>query len=196
MARPAGGRSVGGAVWPRGIVRPLPARITPRRGAPPLSTAHLIPALEPKLRALYDQHKERAAAIDWAYTEYLPLDELRADPQSLPRLSAATYLAVETALLTEVNLPWFTAGLDRVYRGALSPMREFIHEWTSEEDQHALLLETYLLLGDNGDHRERARIRKLIVRQGWEPKTAQLEDQFQAIAYREGAPAVPHLRGR
>lgn len=145
-----------------------------------MSTAHLIPSLEPKLRELYDRHKERAAAVDWAYAECLPLDELRADPQCLPRLSAATYLAVETALLTEVNLPWFTAGLDRVYRGSLSPMREFIHEWTSEEDQHALLLETYLLLGDNGDRRERARLRKLIVRQGWHPP---VEDQFQAIAY-------------
>jgi acyl-[acyl-carrier-protein] desaturase len=145
-----------------------------------LATAHLIPSLEPKLRALYERHKERAAAIDWMYFEYLPLDELRADPQSLPQLSASTYLAVETAMLTEVNLPWFTAGLEHVYKGGLAPMREFIHEWTAEEDQHALLLETYLLLGDNGDRRERARLRKLIVRQGWAP---QVEDQFQAIAY-------------
>jgi acyl-[acyl-carrier-protein] desaturase len=42
------------------------------------------------------------------------------------------------------------------------------------------LLETYLLLGDNGDHRERARLRKMIVRQGW---FTQIEDHFQAIAY-------------
>ncbi|CAA9246952.1 MAG: Probable acyl-[acyl-carrier protein] desaturase DESA1 (Acyl-[ACP] desaturase) (Stearoyl-ACP desaturase) (Protein DES) [uncultured Chloroflexi bacterium] len=142
--------------------------------------AHLIPSLEPKLRDLYARHKELAKAIDWAYHEYLPLDVLRADPQSLPKLSAVSYLAVETALFTEVNLPWFTTGLYNVFRGAVSPMREFIYDWTAEEDQHAMLLETYLLLGDNGDHRERARLRKIIVKQGWEPN---IDDHFQAIAY-------------
>ncbi|MGH2350137.1 MAG: acyl-ACP desaturase [Chloroflexota bacterium] len=142
--------------------------------------AHLIPSLEPKLRALYDRHQERTAAVDWAYHEYLPLDELRADPQALPKLSLPTYLAVETALFTEVNLPWFTTGLSAVFKGALSPLRDFVATWTAEEDQHAMLLETYLLLGNNGDHRERARMRKLIIRQGWAPG---IEDHFQAIAY-------------
>jgi acyl-[acyl-carrier-protein] desaturase len=146
----------------------------------PAHSANLIPSLEPKLRELYDRHKERALAVDWAYHEYLPLDELRADPQALPKLSPSTYLAVETALFTEVNLPWFTAGLSHVFRGALAPLREFIHEWTSEEDQHGMLLETYLLLGNNGDHKERARLRKLIVRQGWEPH---VDNHFEAIAY-------------
>jgi acyl-[acyl-carrier-protein] desaturase len=43
-----------------------------------------------------------------------------------------------------------------------------------------MLLETYLLVSDNGDHRERARLRKLIVRQGWAPTVG---SQFEAIAY-------------
>lgn len=142
--------------------------------------AHLIPSLEPKLAELYKRHKEHAARADWGYHEYLPLDQLRADPQSLPKLSDRVYLAVETALFTEVNLPWFTTGLSAVFKGSLAPLREFIYEWTAEEDQHAMLLETYLLLGDNGDHRERARLRKLIIRQGWEPG---VEGHLQAIAY-------------
>ena len=145
-----------------------------------MPAAHLIPSLEPKLRALYDRHRERAAKVNWAYHEYLPLDELRADPQSLPHLSDPVYLAVETALFTEVNLPWFTTGLSETFRGALAPLFEFIYDWTAEEDQHAMLLETYLLLGDNGDHRERARLRQLIIRQGWRPN---VQGHFQAIAY-------------
>lgn len=32
-----------------------------------MSFAHLIPSLEPKLRDLYEQHRERAAKIDWSY---------------------------------------------------------------------------------------------------------------------------------
>ncbi|HEU5315328.1 MAG TPA: acyl-ACP desaturase [Chloroflexota bacterium] len=145
-----------------------------------MSSAHLIPSLEPKLRDLYTRHRERAKAIDWGYHEYLPLDELRADPQSLPTLSDVAYLAVETALFTEVNLPWFTTGLHYMFKGSLEVMQEFIYDWTSEEDQHAMLLETYLLLGDNGDHRERARLRKMIVRQGWETN---IQNHLEAIAY-------------
>jgi acyl-[acyl-carrier-protein] desaturase len=145
-----------------------------------MPASHLIPSLEPKLRDLLQRHRQRAAAIDWTYPEYLPLDALRADPQALPKLSDTTYLAVETALLTEVNLPWFTAGLSSLFKGALAPMRDFVYDWTAEEDQHAMLLETYLLVSDNGDHRERARLRTLIIRQGWAPT---IEGQFEAIAY-------------
>jgi acyl-[acyl-carrier-protein] desaturase len=159
-----------------------------------LTAANLIPSLEPKLRDLLVRHRERAAAVDWAYHEYLPLAEMRANPDALPRLSPTTYLAVETALFTEVNLPWFTSGLHQIYNGALSPMLEFIHDWTAEEDQHGMLLETYLLLGDHGDHRERARLRKQIVRVGWQPH---VETHFEAMAYtamQELATQVFYLR--
>jgi acyl-[acyl-carrier-protein] desaturase len=145
-----------------------------------LSEAHLIPSLEPRLRELLERHRKNTSAVDWAYHEYLPLDELRADPQSVPKLSSRTLLAVETALFTEVNLPWFTTGLSETFRHSLAPLREFVYDWTAEEDQHAMLLETYLLFGDNGNHRERARMRKLIIRQGWAPP---VQDHLQAIAY-------------
>lgn len=145
-----------------------------------MSLAHLIPSLEPKLRALYDQHRERADKIDWAYFEYLPLDELRADPESIPQLSGVVYTAVETALLTEVNLPWFTAELGAAFKGSLAVMRDFLQTWTAEEDQHALLLETYLLLGGNGDARRRAAMRKSVIRQGW---ASNIDSHFGAIAY-------------
>ncbi len=145
-----------------------------------MSYAHLIPSLEPKLRSLYDAHQERAAKIDWAYHEFLPLDELKADPDSIPQLSPLVYTAVETALLTEVNLPWFTTHLYAAFRGSLSVMTEFLHTWTSEEDQHAQLLDTYLLLGGNGDPKLRAKMRKSVIRQGW---ASNIDTHFGAIAY-------------
>src|SRR5664279_2093968 len=145
-----------------------------------MGITHLIPSLEPKLRALYDDHIERAARIDWSYHEYLPLDALRADPESIPRLSPAILLAVETALLTEVNLPWFTAHIYSVFKGSLAVMLDFLHTWTAEEDQHALLLETYLMLGGNGDPARRASMRKGVIRQGW---ASTIETHFGAIAY-------------
>ena len=145
-----------------------------------MSLAHLIPSLEPKLRELYDQHIERAAKIDWAYYEYLPLDELKNKTEAIPQLSAGVYACVETALLTEVNLPWFTTHLHNAFKGSIEVLVDFVRIWTSEEDQHAVLLETYLLLGDNGDHRRRQRLRKSVVRQGW---ATTIEGHFQAIAY-------------
>lgn len=145
-----------------------------------MSLAHLIPSLEPKLRSLYDAHHDRAQRIDWSYGEYLPLDELKANPESIPQLSPLVYTAVETALLTEVNLPWFTTHLYAAFRGSLTVMLDFLHTWTSEEDQHAQLLDTYLLLGGNGDHKLRAAMRKGVIRQGW---AANIESHFGAIAY-------------
>jgi acyl-[acyl-carrier-protein] desaturase len=145
-----------------------------------MSFAHLIPSLEPKLRALYDAHRERAAKIDWSYHEFLPLDELKANPDSIPKLSPHVYAAVETALLTEVNLPWFTTHLHAAFRGSLKVMLDFLHTWTSEEDQHALLLETYLLLGGNGDTKLRMAMRKSVIRQGW---ATNIDSHFGAMAY-------------
>jgi acyl-[acyl-carrier-protein] desaturase len=159
-----------------------------------MSLAHLIPSLEPKLRDLYDKHRERAQKIDWAYSEFLPLDELKADPDSIPKLSPLVYMAVETALLTEVNLPWFTTHLHAAFRGSLAVMLEFLHTWTSEEDSHALLLETYLLLGGNGDAKLRSAMRRSVLRQGW---ASNIETHFGAIAYtaiQELATQVFYLR--
>ena len=127
----------------------------------------LHPSVEPQLAALLARHKEAVARIDWSYHEFLPLDAFRASVSAEPRLSTNAYMAVEMALLTEVNLPWYTAGLSRGLESCPAPLQEFVHLWTSEEDQHATLLESYLLLTDNGDHALRARSRKAIIAGGW-----------------------------
>src|SRR5258708_27349579 len=132
-----------------------------------MSLAHLIPSLEPKLRELYVKHRERADKIEWSYHNFLPLDDLKANPDTIPQLSPLVYTAVETALLTEVNLPWFTTHLYAAFKGSMAVMLDFLHTWTAEEDSHALLLETYLLLGGHGDPARRVSRRKGASRQGW-----------------------------
>ena len=93
--------------------------------------------------------------------------KLKYDPATQP-LSWETYLAVETALLTEVNLPWFTTELYNTFKGSLQVLVDFVHTWTSEEDQHSDLLETYLLLTGNGDVWERRKLRKQVIEGGFE----------------------------
>lgn len=123
---------------------------------------------------LYRRHKELTDKIDWSYHEFLPW-ELGKNFKTHPyepgqgTLSDEIYLAVETALLTEVNLPWFTSGLSDTFRGSLEVLQDFVHTWTSEEDQHSSLLHTYLLLTRNGDPKRIHTLRKETIQEGWLP---------------------------
>lgn len=132
--------------------------------------------LEGKLIDLYAQHKERSAKIDWSYHDFLPLqredlfnDEIIQKPNAKrSQLSPEIYLAVETAMLTEVNLPWFTTELYHTFKGSLQVLVDFVHTWTAEEDQHGELLDFYLLLTNNGDALARRKLRKQVVEGGFE----------------------------
>lgn len=132
--------------------------------------------LERKLIELYTQHKERSARIDWSYHDFLPLqredlfhDEVMAKPNAKrSQLSPEIYLAVETAMLTEVNLPWFTTELYNTFKGSLKVLVDFVHTWTAEEDQHGELLDFYLLLTNNGDALARRKLRRTVVEGGFE----------------------------
>ena len=127
----------------------------------------LLPSLEGHFASLLARHKESTGKSEWPYHEFLPFEAFRANTIERPSLSGTAYLAVETALLTEVNLPWYTAGLSHGLAGCPGPIQEFVRVWTSEEDQHATLLESYLLLTDSGDHGARARSRKAMIANGW-----------------------------
>ncbi len=137
-------------------------------------TNHLDFRLEPKVRELYEEHKKRAEKIDWGYHEFLPWDkaqDFRRVPwdESQVTLPEPVITAVETALLTEVNLPWFTSYLDQTFKGSLSVIKEFVHTWTAEEDQHSNLLETYLLITRNVHPGRLHQLHKQTVENGWNP---------------------------
>lgn len=129
-------------------------------------------ALEPRLGELYQRHREAAAKVDWSYARLLPWERGRNFERKpwAPEdrgLTAPMYLAVETALLTEVNLPWFTTGLDGLFRGSLRVLHDFLRAWTAEEDQHSDLLQTYLLVSRNGDPGRLHELRRQVIEQGF-----------------------------
>lgn len=140
----------------------------------------LLPSLEPQVNELLLRHNEASSRIDWAYHEFLPIEAYHAQPSSQRPLSELAYIAVETALLTEANLPWYTAVLYEGLKTSLEPIQEFVRVWTAEEDQHSTLLETYLLLTNNGDHAERAKRRKAVLSSGW---SHELQGPFEAMVY-------------
>jgi len=131
------------------------------------SHCDLDPGLESHFASLLARHTEAVAKTGWSYQDFLPLEAFRAEGGALHSLSPTAYMAVETALLTEVNLPWYTAGLSHGLSACPEPIQEFVRLWTSEEDQHATLLESYLLLTGSGDASARARLRKSIIAVGW-----------------------------
>ncbi|MCL6571123.1 MAG: acyl-ACP desaturase [Bacillus sp. (in: Bacteria)] len=141
--------------------------------------------LEPKLIELYDEHKKRSEKIDWGYHEFLPWDkgmDFRRVPwdESQVTLPTSIVTAVETALLTEVNLPWFTSYLDQTFKGSLTVIKDFVHTWTAEEDQHSNLLETYLLITRNVDPMRLHQLRKQTVENGWNPD---YQTPFETMVY-------------
>jgi acyl-[acyl-carrier-protein] desaturase len=132
------------------------------------------PKLEPYLTELYAQHRERAAKIDWSYHSYIPWELGKSftdvpwskDQRTLPD---PIYTAVETSLLTEVNLPFFFHHLATTFKGSLKVLQDFVKTWVSEEDQHSSVLETYLIITRNADPDELHRLRKTVVETGFEP---------------------------
>ena len=144
------------------------------RGSDDEARIGLDPSLESHFASLLERHKEAVARTEWSYQHYLPGATERRP------LSPTAYVAVETALLTEVNLPWYTAGLSHGLAACPNPIREFVRLWTSEEDQHATLLESYLLLTGSGDPSTRARSRKGMIAAGWHHELA---GPFEGVVY-------------
>jgi acyl-[acyl-carrier-protein] desaturase len=132
------------------------------------------PKLEPLLTELYAQHRERAAKIDWSYHEYIPWEKGKSfkdypwskDQRTLPD---SIYTAVETSLLTEVNLPFFYHHLATTFKGSLQVLQDFVHTWVSEEDQHSDTIQNYLIITRNADPMELHRLRKTVVEGGFAP---------------------------
>jgi acyl-[acyl-carrier-protein] desaturase len=141
--------------------------------------------LEGKLRELLESHMERTKRIDWSYHNLIPWERGRnfqSDPfhPSQATISPELAVAVETALLTEVNLPWFTLGLTETFRGSLEVLHDFIRTWTSEEDQHSDIFQNYLLVTRNLDPDRLHTLRRTVVRNAWTPDTG---TPFEGMAY-------------
>jgi acyl-[acyl-carrier-protein] desaturase len=141
--------------------------------------------LEGKLKELYHTHMERTAKIDWSYHRLVPWERGRnfeTDPwhPSQATISPELAVAVETALLTEINLPWFTTGLTQLFAGSLEVLQDFVRTWTSEEDQHSNLLEVYLLVTRNDDPDRLHQLRKTVLRNAWTPGEA---TAFEGMVY-------------
>lgn len=130
-------------------------------------------ALEKRLQELYEAHTERARLIEWNYYDYLPWEKgssftLNPWNESQRTLPVEIVTAIETSMLTEINLPWYTAYLKDMFKDGLAPLQGFVHNWVAEEDQHASALENYLVLTRNSDPKELGALKKEMMVTGWD----------------------------
>lgn len=129
--------------------------------------------LENRIRELYIAHQERAKLIEWNYYDYLPWEKgssFTTNPwnEGQRTLPFEIVTAIETSMLTEINLPWYTAYLKDMFRDGLAPLQDFVHSWVAEEDQHATALETYLVLSRNSNPKELGLLKKEMIMTGWD----------------------------
>lgn len=129
--------------------------------------------LSATLDDLYQRHVTQTKHGNWSYQSLLPW-ERGTSFKTMPwaegqgSLTRELTVAVETAFLTEINLPWFTAGLKALFETGPLALKEFVKVWTAEEDQHSRILDVYLALSRNGDPDRRATLRKQVLTAGYE----------------------------
>lgn len=129
--------------------------------------------LSATLDDLYQRHLTQTKRGNWSYQSLLPWERGKSFT-ALPwaegqgNLTPELTVAVETAFLTEVNLPWFTAGLKALFETGPLALKEFVKTWTAEEDQHSRILDVYLALSRNGDPERRSTLRKQVLTDGYE----------------------------
>jgi len=129
--------------------------------------------LSATLDDLYQRHLACTTRATWSYHSLLPWERGRnfqtlAWSEGQGSLTPELTIAVETALLTEINLPWFTAGLKEMFATAPLALKSFVKTWTAEEDQHSRILDVYLALSRNGDPDRRAQLRRQVLTDGYE----------------------------
>ena len=142
--------------------------------------------LESKLREIYNRHMVQTKKVDWSYHALLPWEKGRSfisEPwrPEQANLSPELYMAIETALLTEINLPWFTKFLTEHTRGGHEILQNFIYTWVAEEAQHADLLEVYLLLNRSTNPDSLHEIRKEVLTLG--ANEPDLDSAFEVMVY-------------
>ncbi len=128
-------------------------------------------SLEKRIREIHERHRNQVEKHIWNFYDYMPW-ERGGDREKRIALPQPLVTAIETSMLTELNLPWYTRYLSDMFREGLNPLQEFIHDWVSEEEQHSTALETYLVLNGSVENNKLASLKKEMLVSGWDSTLA------------------------
>ena len=155
----------------------------------------LLRELAPEAERLLNRHL--ATAKEWMPHEYVPWslgrdfvpgEEWEETEQSLP---PAVRSALLLNLLTEDNLPYYSAHIDKMF-GQDHPWREWTRRWTAEEMRHAMVIRDYVIVTRAIDPvaLERARMHQVSTGEVPEPPTA--AEGMAYVALQEIATRIAH----
>ncbi len=155
-----------------------------------------LTAIEPTVKELLAQH--RLNSKRWYSHDILPWGrgkdfsevEWREEQNSL---RPEVVVALETNLLTEDNLPYYHAQIERMIESG-GVWQEWNRRWTSEEGAHAAALRDYLYLLRVMDPRQIEDNRRSVMEAGFDREFADPLEVFAYTAAQELATRVSHLR--
>lgn len=124
-------------------------------------------SLEDKMGKLHHRHKEQVTKHVWNYYDYMPWERVNEKEKKI-ELPTPLVTAIETSMLTELNLPWYTTYLSDMFKKGVAPLQDFIYDWVSEEEQHSTALETYLILNGSVEGDKLGALKKEMLVSGWD----------------------------
>lgn len=128
-------------------------------------------SLEKRLSEIHLRHKKQVEKQEWNFYDYMPWEREAKDENSI-ELPNSLVTAIETSMLTELNLPWYTTYLSDMFKKGLAPLQDFIYDWVSEEEQHSTALETYLVLNSSVERNKLTSLKKEMLVSGWDSTLA------------------------
>jgi acyl-[acyl-carrier-protein] desaturase len=155
-----------------------------------MEDATMFAELLPTVERLVDRHL--GMAKEWFphdLVEWRPLPT-RTDPATEP-LPDGVASALFVNVLTEDNLPYYFASLDRMF-GRDGAWGYWARRWTAEEGRHSIVLRDYLIMSGHIDPATLERARMAQVTGGVSPEPTSLADAFAYLALQELATRIAH----
>ena len=161
-----------------------------------MNDADLLHELTPKAEELLERHLKTTkewfphTLVPWERGASLDVDA-DWDPRAFP-LPDAVRSALFVNLLTEDNLPYYSAHIAGVLGRKQEAWKDWNHRWTAEEDRHAMVIRDYLTVSQAIDpfELERARMHQMSTAVVPEPPT--VAETFAYVALQELATRISH----
>jgi acyl-[acyl-carrier-protein] desaturase len=156
-----------------------------------MDDATMLAELEPIAERLVDRHLGMAK-------EWFPHDlvDWRPPPSvgsagSTDPLPEGVASALFVNVLTEDNLPYYFASIDRLF-GRQGAWGYWTRRWTAEEGRHSIVLRDYLIMSGRLDPVVLERARMEQVTGGVSPQPTSIADAFAYLALQELATRIAH----
>jgi acyl-[acyl-carrier-protein] desaturase len=160
----------------------------------PTSRTDLLTEIAPDVERLYNRHLEAPRLwfpheqIDWGQGE--KFSERPWSESDYP-LAAGVRSSIYVNLLTEDNLPYYTHSL-MVHAPMGHPIRDWNHQWTMEENRHAMVMRDWVHISRCIDPTLLEEGRRVQMGKGKVPEPETIADLITYVSFQERATQIAH----